>query len=142
VPQHGCVMLADRAPLFGHLWHARVLSQFYGVRLHLQVDAREILAAVPQLIEGALAEFRQKDMAALAQNQAHADQLSINVHAVPSFEFEEHVNHARLGRTSAKHPSAASNNCARKSLNQPRWVFNGDSLHLHRPGCACHLSCV
>ncbi len=88
---------------------------------------------------GALAEFGKANMPALAQFQPGGDQHTVNIYAGLPLELEQHVHRAGIVGAAAQNPSAAAENCACESLDQPRWLLYGDGLHLHRPGNAHRL---
>ena len=110
--------------------------------LDLQVDAGDLAAAILLVAAGALAEFGEADMPALAQLQAGGDHDAVDIDAGLPLELEEHVHGAGIVCAAAEDPSATAEDRAGQDLNQPRGVLDGDGLHLHRPWNADGLRSV
>jgi len=89
-----------------------------------------------------LAELGKTDVSALAQLQSGGDHQAVNIHTSLALELEQHVHRAGVICAAAENPAATAQNCACEGLNQPRRLFDGDGLHLHRPGKAKRLRFV
>src|ERR1039457_2922419 len=95
----------------------RVAGHLYRKCLYLEIDAGNLLAAIPLVVAGALAEFGEADVPALAQFQPRGNQDDIDFHTDPALELNEHAHRAGIVCASAQNPAAAAENCAREGLD-------------------------
>jgi hypothetical protein len=67
-------------------------AQLRWKRLDLEIDTRNLCPAVIQIMQSALAQLGEFDMAALGQINSRRDQRAVNIHAGPAFELEEQTD--------------------------------------------------
>lgn len=110
--------------------------------LDLQVDAGYLRAALLGMVAGALAEFGKADMPVLAQFQAGGDQYAVYIYTCLTLKLEEHRDRAGFVRSTAEHPTAATENGTGEGLDQAARLLDGDRLHLQCPGNTDCAFCV
>lgn len=112
------------------------------IGLHFEVDTGDLVAAILLLRSSALAKLSKANMAILAEFNSGGDQHAVDIHASLTLELEQHVDQSGLVCSTAQNPPATTKDRTGEGADKARWVFHGDSLHLHRPGYAFRRPCV
>ena len=86
--------------------------------LDLEVHAGNLCAAVGLVIAGALAEFREADVAVLAEFKAGGDENAVDVHAGLALKLKQHGYGPGIVGAPAEHPTTAAQNSSGEDFDK------------------------